>query len=73
MSHYYNAAGQRFDLPERPLEPPDCLIGAALLLTEGAAEQWEDKKTAPSADGTESGRAEKVLEGSDSASNDTEN
>lgn len=24
MSYYYNSAGQRFDLPERPLEPPDC-------------------------------------------------
>lgn len=24
MSWYYNAAGQRFDLPERPLDPPDC-------------------------------------------------
>lgn len=24
MSYYYNAAGQRFPLPERPLEPPDC-------------------------------------------------
>lgn len=22
MSWYYNAAGQRFELPERPLEPP---------------------------------------------------
>lgn len=24
MSWYYNAAGQRCELPERPLEPPDC-------------------------------------------------
>lgn len=24
MSYYYNTAGQRFDLLERPLEPPDC-------------------------------------------------
>lgn len=24
MCYYYNAAGQRFELPERPLEPPDC-------------------------------------------------
>lgn len=24
MAYYYNAAGQRFALPERPLEPPDC-------------------------------------------------
>lgn len=24
MSYYYNTAGQRFALPERPLEPPDC-------------------------------------------------
>lgn len=23
MSYYYNTAGQRFELPERPLEPPD--------------------------------------------------
>lgn len=23
MAYYYNAAGQRFILPERPLEPPD--------------------------------------------------
>lgn len=23
MSYYYNAAGQRYPLPERPLEPPD--------------------------------------------------
>lgn len=23
MSYYYNAAGQRFPLPERPLEPPE--------------------------------------------------
>lgn len=22
--YYYNAAGQCFPLPERPLEPPDC-------------------------------------------------
>lgn len=22
--YYYNTAGQRFILPERPLEPPDC-------------------------------------------------
>lgn len=24
ISYYYNGAGQRFPLPERPLEPPDC-------------------------------------------------
>lgn len=24
MGYYYNAAGQRFILPERALEPPDC-------------------------------------------------
>ncbi len=24
MSYYQNGAGQRFDLPEQPLEPPDC-------------------------------------------------
>lgn len=24
MSYYYNAAGQRFALSDRPLEPPDC-------------------------------------------------
>lgn len=24
MSCYYNTAGQRFPLPERNLEPPDC-------------------------------------------------
>ena len=24
MSYYYNGAGQRYELPERPLEPPDC-------------------------------------------------
>lgn len=24
MMYYYNTAGQRFALPERPLEPPDC-------------------------------------------------
>lgn len=24
MSCYYNAVGQRFELPERALEPPDC-------------------------------------------------
>ena len=24
MSYYYNLAGQRFELPERSLEPPDC-------------------------------------------------
>lgn len=23
MSYYYNAAGQRFTLPEQPLEPPE--------------------------------------------------
>lgn len=39
-----------------PGEVCDCRIGAALLLTEGAADQWEDKKTAPSADDTESGK-----------------
>lgn len=26
MSYYYNAAGQRFPLPERPLEPPDVWV-----------------------------------------------
>lgn len=26
MSYYYNAAGQRFALPERPLEPPDSWV-----------------------------------------------
>ncbi len=26
MSWYYNAAGQRYALPERPLEPPDCWV-----------------------------------------------
>lgn len=26
MSYYYNTAGQRFPLPERPLEPPDCWV-----------------------------------------------
>lgn len=30
-----------------PGEVCDCQIGAALLLTEGAAEQWENEKTAP--------------------------
>lgn len=24
MSYYYNEACQRFRLPDRPLEPPDC-------------------------------------------------
>lgn len=24
MSYYYNTAGYRLILPERPLEPPDC-------------------------------------------------
>lgn len=24
MAYYYNMAGQRFTLPEQPLEPPDC-------------------------------------------------
>lgn len=24
MSYYYNAACQMFELPEPPLEPPDC-------------------------------------------------
>lgn len=24
MREYWNAAGQHFPLPERPLEPPDC-------------------------------------------------
>lgn len=26
VSFYYNGAGQRFGLPERPLEPPDCWV-----------------------------------------------
>lgn len=26
MAYYYNTAGQRFTLPERPLEPPDCWL-----------------------------------------------
>lgn len=26
MSWYYNAAGQRCELPEGPLEPPDCWV-----------------------------------------------
>lgn len=49
-----------------PGEVCDCQIGAALLLIEGAAEQWApaksqtignlDKKTAPSATNTEDGK-----------------
>lgn len=52
-----------------PAEPCDCtgaLIGAAMLLTEGAAEQWDPpkshapgilkKETAPSAANTEDGK-----------------
>lgn len=52
-----------------PGEPCDCtgaLIGAAMLLTEGAAEQWDppksqargipEKETAPSAANTEDGK-----------------
>lgn len=39
-----------------PGETCDCQIGAALLLTEGAAEQWEDKKTAASSTKADSGK-----------------
>ena len=30
MNYYYNAAGQRFELPERPLEPPDVNLPEAV-------------------------------------------
>uniref|UniRef100_A0AAU8B5S2 Uncharacterized protein n=1 Tax=Dulem virus 33 TaxID=3145751 RepID=A0AAU8B5S2_9CAUD len=29
MAYYYNAAGQRFPLPERPLEPQSAFMGDA--------------------------------------------
>lgn len=35
--YYYNMIGQRFILPERPLEPPDCW----------AEEEQEDDKDDP--------------------------
>lgn len=39
-----------------PGEVCDCQIGAALLLTEGAAEQWENEKTAHGATNTMDGK-----------------
>lgn len=56
-----------------PGEVCDCQISAALLLTEGAAEHWGDKKELPGAANTEQLKAEKVLTGSDSASIINEN
>lgn len=39
---YYNAAGQRFPLPERPLEPPDCRIPEEEPETDPAQELFFD-------------------------------
>lgn len=39
-----------------PGEVCDCQIGAALLLTEGAADHWEDKKTALDATNIQDGK-----------------
>lgn len=71
MSRYFRTCphcGAHLD----PGEVCDCQISAALLLTEGAAECWENEKTAPSAANTEDGRAEQTLTRPDSASYDTE-
>ncbi len=55
MSYYYNTAGQRFDLPERPLEPPEARgplsnVRHPKKLTAGM------KKTAASATDADSGK-----------------
>lgn len=50
MAWYYNGAGQRYELPERPLEPPDCWRPKSQ--TFGIL----DKKTAASASNTDSGK-----------------
>lgn len=74
MGWYYNRTGQRFDLPERPLEPPEGPIRAAWPWVSKSHVRVDlDKKTAPSAANTEDGRAEQTLTGPDSASYDTEN
>lgn len=54
MSYYRTCphCGSNLD----PGEVCECQIGAALLLTEGAAEPWGDEKTAPSAANTEDGK-----------------
>lgn len=54
-----------------PGEVCDCRTGAALLLTEGAAERWENEKTAASSTKADSGKAEKVQNGPVSASSIT--
>lgn len=54
-----------------PGEMCDCQIGAALLLTVGAAERWGDEKTAVSSVKADSGKAEQTLTGPVSASYDT--
>lgn len=50
MAWYYNGAGQRYELPERPLEPPDCWRPKSPTIGN------LDKKTAPSAANTEDGK-----------------
>lgn len=55
MSYYYNGAGQRFELPERPLEPPDVNCPEAegpkeseLAFDAGTHTYWLDGERLPS-------------------------
>lgn len=43
MAHYYNTAGRRFDLPERPMEPPDCWGEDAPELDWPEYDRYEDE------------------------------
>lgn len=44
MTYYYNAAAQRFDLPERPLEPPGCWGEEAAEPDEEDYDRWEEEE-----------------------------
>ena len=56
MTWYYNGAGRRYELPERPLEPPDC------WRPKSPAPGILDKKTAAGAPNTNDGRAEQTFD-----------
>lgn len=54
MTWYYNGAGRRYELPERPLEPPDC------WRPKSPAPGILDKKTPAGAANTDEGGVEHV-------------
>lgn len=54
MAWYYNGAGQRYELPERPLEPPEGPIRAAWPLVSKSHVRVDlHKKELPGATNTE--------------------